>query len=93
MFAQEVEVKLEFLGQTSWKKVNPWKMGKIQMGRWDVEGVEVQGEKSMRKGGKHWRNSMASLEDCEDETNLTGETVCQFINFFFNKKTLDLQED
>lgn len=90
MFGQEVEVKLEFLGKTSWKKVNPWKMGKIQMGRWDVEGVEVQGEKSMRKGSKHWRNSMASSEDCE-ETD--GETVCQFINFFFNKKTLDLQED
>lgn len=53
------------------------------MGRWDVEGVEVQGEKSMRKGSKHWRNSVASSEDCE-ETD--GETVCQFINFFFTKR-------
>lgn len=32
MFGQEVEVKLEFLGKTSRKRVNPWKMGKF---RWE----------------------------------------------------------
>lgn len=36
----------------------------------------------MRKGGKHWRNSMASSEDCEDKTNLTGETASLLVLFY-----------